>query len=80
MHAPEQRLQQRLTTFLSSRYAIWLAFPVGALVSLAFAPFNFWPLAIVSMAYLFAVWNQSTPHRAAKVGFILTCGTIHAGT
>ena len=47
--------------FLQTRWAIWLALPVGAAVSLAFAPFGWWPLAILCTAYLFAVWHDATP-------------------
>src|SRR5690606_28844384 len=56
------------------------AFPVGAALSLAFAPFNVWPLAIVCSAYLFGAWHEATPRRAAKIGFLFTCGTFLAGT
>ncbi|HTE39238.1 MAG TPA: apolipoprotein N-acyltransferase, partial [Steroidobacteraceae bacterium] len=62
------------------RYAAWLAFPVGALLSLAFAPFNAWPLAIVCPAFLFLVWEGAAPKRAAKLGFLFTAGTYVAGT
>ena len=37
---------------LKNRLAAWLALPVGALVSLAFAPFNWWPLGILGTAAL----------------------------
>lgn len=73
-------MQQRLTHFFASRFAVWLAFPVGAAVSLAFAPFNAWPIAIICMAYLFGAWNEAAPKRAAKIGFLFTCGTFLAGT
>lgn len=66
--------------FLQTRWATWLALPVGAAVSLAFAPFGWWPLAILGTAYLFAVWQDATPRRAAFGGFLFTVGTYLAGT
>lgn len=66
--------------FLQTRWAAWLALPVGAAVSLAFAPFGWWPLAILGTAYLFAVWQDATPRRAALSGFLFTGGTFLAGT
>jgi apolipoprotein N-acyltransferase len=66
--------------FLQTRWAAWLALPVGASVSLAFAPFGWWPLAILATAYLFAVWHDATPRRAAWSGFLFTAGTFLAGT
>jgi apolipoprotein N-acyltransferase len=66
--------------FLQTRWAKWLALPVGALVSLAFAPFNAWPLGILGTAYLFALWHDCAPRRAAWSGFLFTSGTFLAGT
>jgi apolipoprotein N-acyltransferase len=66
--------------FLQTRWATWLALPVGAAVSLAFAPFGWWPLAILGVAYLFATWQDATPRRAAFCGFLFTVGTYLAGT
>jgi apolipoprotein N-acyltransferase len=57
-----------------------LSLPVGAAVSLAFAPFNFWPLAILCCAFLFLAWEDATPKQAAKRGFLFTAGTYLAGT
>ncbi len=69
-----------MSPFFQSRLALWLALPLGAAVSLAFAPFDLWPLAIACMAYLFLSWHFATPRRAAKVGFLFTSGTYLAGT
>ena len=66
--------------FLQSRWATWLALPAGAAVSLAFAPFGWWPLAILATAYLFAAWHAATPRHAAWSGFLFTSGTFLAGT
>ena len=62
------------------RYSPWLALPIGAALSLAFAPFNLWPLAIVCPAFLFLSWQDASPKRAAKLGFLFTAGTFLAGT
>jgi apolipoprotein N-acyltransferase len=66
--------------FLTTRLAAWLALPLGAAVSLAFAPFGWWPLGILGTAYLFAVWHDAAPRRAALTGFLFTSGTFLAGT
>jgi len=52
----------------------------GAALSLAFAPFGFWPLAIVAPAILFGLWQGVSPRRAASLGFAFGCGTFAAGT
>jgi apolipoprotein N-acyltransferase len=66
--------------FLQTRWATWLALPAGAAVSLAFAPFGWWPLAILGTAYLFALWHDATARRSALSGFLFTSGTYLAGT
>jgi apolipoprotein N-acyltransferase len=62
------------------RYSLWLALPVGAALSLAFAPFQLWPLAVLCPAFLFLVWRDVTPKRAALLGFLFTFGLFVAGT
>ncbi len=62
------------------RCAVWLAFPVGAALALAFAPFGFWPLAIICPALLFLAWQGVAPRRAALIGFWFHSGTFLAGT
>ena len=64
----------------SFKYYTHLALPVGAATSLAFAPFDVWPLAILCFAYLFLSWEGATPRQAAKRGFLFTAGTYLAGT
>jgi apolipoprotein N-acyltransferase len=66
--------------FLQTRWATWLALPAGAAVSLAFAPFGWWPIGILATAYLFASWHDVTPRRAAGRGFLFTAATFLAGT
>lgn len=65
---------------IPSRYSGWLAFPAGALLSFAFAPFNVWPLAILCPALLLLLWQGASPREAAKLGFWFTTGTFLAGT
>ena len=69
-----------LRQLFSTRVASWAALPVGALVSLAFAPFDIWPLAILCFAALFLAWQDATPRQAARIGFLFTAGTYLAGT
>jgi apolipoprotein N-acyltransferase len=66
--------------FLQTRWSTWLVLPVGATVSFAFAPFGWWLLAILGTAYLFALWQEATPRRAAWSGLLFTAGTFLAGT
>lgn len=41
----------------------------GALLPFAFAPFDWWPLALVALASLFAVLARQSPRRAALLGW-----------
>ena len=67
--------------FFESRAAVWLAAPVGAALALAFAPFEWWPLAVVCPAYLFLVWAHApSPRHAGRAGFLFTVGLFLAGT
>ena len=61
-------------------YALPLAFVVGAALSLAFAPFGVWPLAILCPAVLFLAWQGVAAKRAAMIGFWFHAGTFLAGT
>ncbi|MFL6549115.1 MAG: apolipoprotein N-acyltransferase [Povalibacter sp.] len=69
-----------MNQFFESRLAVWLAAPVGAALALAFAPFEWWPLAVLCPAYLFLVWLHSEPRRAGRAGFVFTVGLFLAGT
>lgn len=63
-----------MTAWLSSRWSPLIALAAGLLAPLAFAPFGFWPLAIVSPALLFAV-AQVNPHRRALLaGYLYGLG------
>lgn len=52
----------------------------GAVLSLAFAPFGIWPLAILAPALLFYLWRGATPVYAAALGFAFGVGCFAAGT
>ena len=58
----------------------WFAFPAGAALALAFAPFNLWPLAVLCPAALLLMWQGAAPRRAAWMGFWFTAGLFLAGT
>jgi apolipoprotein N-acyltransferase len=52
----------------------------GALLGLSFAPFGWWPLAILCPALLMWLWDGATPRRAAVLGFWFNFGTFSVGT
>ncbi|MEQ1517283.1 MAG: apolipoprotein N-acyltransferase [Usitatibacteraceae bacterium] len=57
-----------------------LAFAGGGIGVLAFAPFQLWPLAIVSMFVLFALWHRAaTSRRAFAIGFVWGLGLFVFG-
>ena len=56
------------------------AFAAGMLLSLSFAPRQWWPLAIAMPAVLIWLWQGATPRRAAVLGFWFNAGTFSAGT
>lgn len=57
-----------------------LSLAAGALLSLAFAPLDLWPLAILCPALLFHLWRDAAPRAAARLGFAFSFGTFAAGT
>jgi apolipoprotein N-acyltransferase len=57
-----------------------LAFGCGALLACAFAPFEWWPLAILCPAVLLWLWEEAEPRDAAWSGFWFSFGTFLAGT
>jgi len=69
---------------VNSRPTAWrnsvLALVVGAALSLAFAPFGFWPIVILAPAVLFWLWDGVSPRRAASLGFSFGSGTFAAST
>ncbi len=57
-----------------------IALLAGALNPLAFAPFNWWPLCIISLGILFALWLSDTRTQAAWHGFLYGVGMFGVGT
>lgn len=56
------------------------ALVAGAVLALAFAPFNLWFLGLLSPAALIWLWQDASPRRAAWLGFAFNFGTFAAGT
>ncbi len=52
----------------------------GAILTLAFAPFGWWPLAIVCPVLLMWLWQGASPRTAAWLGFYFGFGCFAAGT
>ena len=72
-----------MLTVLAARAALArrvLAFAVGALLACAFAPLQWWPLAILCPAVLLWLWEEAPPREAAWTGFWFGFGTFLAGT
>jgi apolipoprotein N-acyltransferase len=57
-----------------------LAFVAGMLLSLSFAPIDWWPVAFAVPAALVWLWQGATPRRAAVLGFWFNAGTFTVGT
>lgn len=70
----------RPTNRATAAWPLLLALASGALLPLAFAPFNLWPLAILAPAVLMALLTDATPRRAALLGLCFGAGTFGAGT
>ncbi len=70
----ERELTQR---FPKGSDAVALA--AGLLLPLAFAPFDFYPLAFIAPAILFLLWRGTTPGRAAWRGFLFGIGMFGLG-
>ena len=57
----------------------WLALIAGAALPLALAPFDLWPLSLVSVAVLFRVLDDARPARAAFLGWAFGVGKYGVG-
>src|SRR5579883_284732 len=55
------------------------ALVLGMLLAFAFAPYNIFPLAVISPAGLLALWLQASPRRAFCLGFMFGLGFFTAG-
>ena len=67
---------------LPTRFALQLAlaFAAGGVGVLAFAPFYLWPVALVSLFFLFALWHRAaTPWRVFAIGYTWGLGLFVFG-
>ncbi|HEY4971210.1 MAG TPA: hypothetical protein VII35_15015, partial [Steroidobacteraceae bacterium] len=56
------------------------AFAAGACLNLAFAPFGWWPIAVLAPAALFALIRGLPPRRASGAGAAFGAGLFAFGT
>ena len=56
------------------------AFAAGAVLNLAFAPFGWWPIAVLAPAVLFALIRGLPPRRAGRTGAAFGTGLFGFGT
>jgi len=64
---------------LAERYIVLLMLLAGAAAVTAFAPFGWFPIAILSLAILFNQWLLDTPGLAFRHGFLFGAGFFGAG-
>ena len=57
-----------------------LALAAGAVLATAFAPYGYWPMALLCPALLMWLWQEVSPRRAATLGFYFGAGTFAVGT
>lgn len=72
---------KRLTmnTSIANRYTNLIALGLGCLLTLSFAPFDIFPLAILAPAGLIYLIHQEEPDKAAKLGFMFGLGLFGSG-
>ena len=68
-----------LSLFQKTKSADFIAFIAGCLMTLAFAPFELYPLAILSLASLLGTWLWVTPKRAFFRGWLYGVGLFGTG-
>ncbi len=56
-----------------------LALVAGLLLPFGFAPYGAWPVAIVSLGLLFALWRRASPRAAAWRGWLFGIGAFGHG-
>src|SRR5882672_10783311 len=68
------------SSFLLPPSSFLLAFVLGAITVLGYAPFYLFPLPLVTLAALFLLWHRAaTPRRAAAAGFAFGLGLFLFG-
>ena len=77
--APSGRGRFPVPGLTSARARRWVAFGLGALLPLSFAPFGIYPLAPLCLAGLFALWDGERPREAAWLAFCFGFGAYLAG-
>ena len=65
-----------MTRYLPNHLVALIA---GGLLPLSFAPFHFYPLAVVSLALLFFTWTSVSAKQAAGLGFVFGLGFFGVG-
>jgi len=65
--------------FASPRIALVIALLAGGLLPLAFAPFGFYPLAVICPALLLMVWLPATAQQAFNRGLLFGIGLFGIG-
>lgn len=56
-----------------------LALLAGLLTPVAYAPFDFYPVSVLTVALLFLVWRGRTPRQALRSGWLFGIGMFGAG-
>jgi len=62
--------------YLPNNLVVLLA---GGLLPLSFAPFHYYPVAVISLALLFACWSTASAKQAALQGFLFGFGLFGVG-
>jgi apolipoprotein N-acyltransferase len=57
-----------------------IALVAGAVLPCAFAPLNYWPLAVICPAVLMWLWEGASPRHAALTGFCFNAASFGVGT
>jgi apolipoprotein N-acyltransferase len=65
---------------MQARWRLAAAFATGASLNVAFAPFGWWPLAVLAPAALFALIRGLPPRRAGWTGIAFGAGLFTFGT
>jgi apolipoprotein N-acyltransferase len=76
--SPRSR-HDRLAAVLAGRWGDWLSLLAGAMLPLAFAPFDIFPAAVIAPALLFMSWLDVPPRRALRRGYLFGLGMFGVG-
>lgn len=70
---------RRIAALLTGRLGDWLSIVAGGILPLAFAPFNFFPAAVVAPSLLFSLWLDVPPRQALRRGYLFGLGMFGLG-